>query len=634
MSAASNRNELWARVLLDEMARAGVRELVLAPGSRSTPLVLAAAADGRFRIRVQTDERSAGFLALGMGKATGFPAAVITTSGTAVANLLPAVVEAHQSETPLLVLTADRPPRLRGADANQTIEQSGIFGSYLRLFVELSPADLSEATLRHLRSVAARAVGVARGDPGGVVHLNLPFDTPLEPAPVAGDLPEELAEGRTPGSGGRPGGAPWTTHLPRHSAPAAEAVAVVADALAGAKRPLLVAGVLPRPWETGPVLRWAASGLGIPLLADALSGGRYPTELGGGDEESAVVVGGYDLLLRDPGVRESLRPDLILRFGAAPVSALLTDWLAGMDAPHILVDGGGRWKDHTGAATLFVPADPSGFLHALLSATSGAPRRDSFGAYEPGWVAGWRGINSAVEVAIAESLREPSPSSFFEGAIMSELALTIPSGELLFVSNSMPVRDLDTFVPSRENALLVLANRGASGIDGIVSTAAGATLATGKRVTAVVGDLALLHDANGLASLREPDANVVLIAVNNDGGGIFHFLPIRDHEPAFTPYFATPHGRDLRHLAELHGLAYRVVDLRGSGSGGEGDSDGRDRDPHGIEGGFAELRMTLKSAYQSTGSMVLEVLTDRVENRERRSRIVHEIAAVAANTIL
>jgi 2-succinyl-5-enolpyruvyl-6-hydroxy-3-cyclohexene-1-carboxylate synthase len=334
-----------------------------------------------------------------------------------------------------------------------------------------------------------------------------------------------------------------------------------------------------------------------------------------------VIVGGYDLLLRDPGVRESLRPDLILRVGTAPVSALLTDWLAGLDTPHILIDGGGgRWKDHTGAATLFVPADPAGFLQALVSAVSEPSRREPAGDFEPGWVASWSGINSAVEVAIAESLREPSPSSFFEGAIMAELALRIPPGELLFVSNSMPVRDLDTFVPSRENSLLVLGNRGASGIDGIVSTAAGASLASGKRVTAVVGDLAFLHDSNGLASLRELDANVLLIAVNNDGGGIFHFLPIRDHEPAFTPYFATPHGRDLRHLAVFHGIEYRVVDLRGGGL-------------QGIEGGFEGFQAELKSAYLSAGSLVLEILTDRAENRERRSRIVHEIAAVAANTI-
>jgi 2-succinyl-5-enolpyruvyl-6-hydroxy-3-cyclohexene-1-carboxylate synthase len=546
------------------------------------------------------------------------------------------VVEAHQAETPLLILTADRPPRLRGADSNQTIEQVGIFGSYLRLFAELSPAHLSEATLRHLRSLASRAVARAIGDPAGAVHLNLPFDIPLEPAPVEGDLPEALARGDSLGSGGRPNGIPWTVHLARRLPPTEEAVALTASALARAKRPLLVAGVLPRPWEAGPLLRRAAAELGLPLLADPLSGARYPIVSRTEDDDVAgvaadlaeaahgmgrkvgVVVGGYDLLLRDPELREKLRPDLILRVGAAPVSALLTDWLAEMDrVPHILVDGGDRWKDHTGSSTLFIPADPGIFLQTLAaSASPSQEEHHGVSEIDSGWLAEWKRAECSVAESVSRSLGAASSSSFVEGMIAVELARQIPDDELLFVSNSMPVRDLDTFVTRRDRGLLVLGNRGASGIDGIVSTAVGASLATGKRVTALVGDLALLHDSNGLASLREVDARVLLVVVNNDGGGIFHFLPIRDQEPAFTSLFATPHGRDLRHLADLHALDYRRADLRTKASPGGADE-------------LEVLRVGLREAYLGGGSQIFEVLTDRGENRERRSRLVHEIAAAA-----
>lgn len=606
--AARNRNELWARVLLDELARAGVRDLVLAPGSRSTPLVLAAAADGRFRMRVQIDERSAAFLALGMGKATGVPAAVITTSGTAVANLLPAVVEAHQAETPLLLLTADRPPRLRGADANQTIEQVGIFGSYLRLFAELSPADLSEETLRHLRSVAVRAVAAARGEPGGAVHLNFPFDTPLEPTAVEESLPMDLAVGRTTGSGGRPGGAPWTVIFPRRITPDREAIRILREALGSARRPILIAGILPRPWESGPSLARSAEMLGIPLFADALSGSRFAkgiaNDMGESNEaEGGVLVGGYDILLRNPELREKLRPDLILRVGSAPVSALMTEWVSEMeDVSHILIDGGGRWKDHMGAATVLIPSDPALLLEAVATGEEVTPNLD------PEWVPAWRRVGKAVEV----SLREMAARPLFEGGVLKELGDRIPAGGILFLSNSMPVRDFDTFVPRGEKAFVVLGNRGASGIDGIVSTAVGVSIASEKKVAAVVGDLAFLHDANGLASLRDPEANLLLVVVNNDGGGIFHFLPLREEE-AFTPLFATPHGRDLGHFAVLHDLAYIKVDLRGKWGTDEG---------RGIE----RLREGLEGGLLSRGNVLLEILTDRGENRERRSHFVRETA--------
>ncbi len=605
---ARNRNELWGRVLIDELARCGVRHVIVSPGSRSTPLVLAAAADPRLRVTSQIDERSAGFLGLGVGKAAHFPAALITTSGTAVANLLPAVVEAAQSETPLLVLTADRPPWLRGADANQTIEQRGIFQGYVRLFEELTPGEASERALRHLRSVACRAVGSALGDPAGPVHLNLPFAKPLEPTPVPGDLPSELAQGQTPGSRGREGGVPWTEIGPRRAGVSSREVATVATVLGEARSPVIVAGVVSRPEEVGPAIRAAAHAFGVPLLADTLSGARY---LGGEPLASGgVVVGGYDLALASEVIRERLRPDLILRVGAAPTSSALASWLESLDdVEHVLVSGGGRWKDHGALATRVIHSDPAGFFEALVRAAPESAVRSETMALP------WCEVEEDVRAQLTSPLVGPD----FEGGVVAEVARRVDPEDVLFVSNSMPVRDLDTFVPCRSEPLTVLGNRGASGIDGIVSTAAGVSLASGRRVVAIIGDLALLHDSNGLSTLRERGVRVLLVVINNDGGGIFQHLPIREFEPAFTPLFATPHGRDLSSLAAFQDLPHVRVEV-GDGS-------------HGPE----ELAVLLDEAWRESvgrdGSALLEIRTDRERCPARRAEVVNAISsAVGAVT--
>jgi 2-succinyl-5-enolpyruvyl-6-hydroxy-3-cyclohexene-1-carboxylate synthase len=606
-----NRNELWARVLMDELARAGVRTVVVAPGSRSTPLVLAAAGNERLRTLVQIDERSAGFLALGIGKAAGRPAAVITTSGTAAANLLPAVVEACQGETPLLLLTADRPPRLRGADANQAIDQLHLFGRYTRLFQELSPAPVSGATLRHLRSVAARAVAAAVGDPGGPAHLNLPFDTPLEPRPVPEDLPVDLAESAPLSLAGRSGGKPYTRVRPRRLAPNPEALESLGAALRAARRPLLVAGPVPRSRDSGPRIVELARRLGAPLLADPLSGARYP----GG----VPVVGGYDLALASEAVRGRLVPDLILRFGATPTSAGLGRFLEELaGVPQVVVDGGDRWKDHLAVAQEVLPGDPALAADALAGALPPGVARPA----EPAWLDRWMRVESAV----GEVLRREAAGPFFEGTLLREVLAAVPDDALLFVSNSMPIRDLDSFGLACGRPIEAKGNRGASGIDGIVSTALGLAVGAGRPVVAVLGDLALLHDMNGLLAVRGSGAKLTLVVVQNDGGGIFHFLPIRDHEPEFTPLFATPHGRDVARVAALHDLPHRRVEGRERSSAEEaGATPGRGEpetaEPKGALRGVEGLREALAWAEREPGAALVEIRTDRDENRRRRARV-------------
>ncbi len=548
--SSADATTLWARAFVDELARCGVREVVVAPGSRSTPLVLAFAQDGRFSIRVHLDERSAGFFALGVGKASGMPAAVVTTSGTATANLYPAVIEAAQSEAPLLVLTADRPHRLRGADANQAIDQARLYGPFVRAFFEVAPPSLDGSALRHLRTLAARALLAAREAPAGPVHLNFPFDKPLEPAGLS-EVAATFAGEHPLAAEGRPEGRPFASVAPARRAAGPGDLRRVVALLAEARRGVVVAGPSPEPDRDGPAAMEVAAATGFPLLADPLSGARF------GPARGAAVVAGYDLFLRDPEVRARLAPDVVLRVGASPTSSSAQRWMEDHNGvTHVVIDGGGRWKDHGSLATHYVHADPAATLGDLAREVGDA-------AGDTAWLEAWRRCAEATREAVAAAAGgEPH-----EGHVLATVAESVPPGTVLFVSSSMPVRDLDAFGAPREGALRVFGNRGASGIDGIVSTAFGVAAASGsdRPAVCVLGDVALFHDQNGLLWHREDDAAVIFVLLDNDGGGIFHMLPVRDHEPHFTRLFATPHGLDFRHAAALHGIA--LHDVEGAGLG-------------------------------------------------------------------
>ncbi len=571
-----NRNTVWARVIIDELMRAGVRDLCLAPGSRSTPLVLAAAerAEGvdPLRLRVFVDERSAAFFALGIGKASGRVAAVLTTSGTAVANLLPAVVEAAQAESPLLLVTADRPAHLRDADANQVIVQRGIFGVYPRLEFELPAPTVSDPALRHLRALVARAVAGTRGLPAGPVHLNVPLAKPLEPTSVPGDLPDRYPESAEPGLSGRPGGVPWVEIGVRRPRAGDDELEELASAMGGAAAGVIVAGPHPDALRLGPRLRRLAATWGVPLLADVLSGGRHGPTFG------AVIPGAYDLVLRDEALAQELRPDFVLRIGAAPTSAALLAWLDRHgDAPQVVIDAGHRWKDHQSRATRVITACP---LDAVERLDSRVARSAA------GWRERWERLDGAARAA---ALDGDDGAAVHEGHLAASVVDALPPDTPLFVSNSMPIRDVDAYGGARDDELPVFGNRGASGIDGIVSTALGVAAGTGRMTVALVGDLAFLHDINGLLASREADARVVFVVVNNDGGGIFHMLPVRDLEPLFTDYFATPHGADLSQGAALYGVAHRRVAV-------------------------SELPEAVRAALETGTTVVLEVSSDRHAN--------------------
>ncbi|HUF33331.1 MAG TPA: 2-succinyl-5-enolpyruvyl-6-hydroxy-3-cyclohexene-1-carboxylic-acid synthase [Acidimicrobiales bacterium] len=509
----------FVATLVDEWARAGVAHAVVAPGSRSTPLVLALAADGRIRLHVHHDERSAAFLALGIGLATGVPAVVLTTSGTAAVELHPAVVEADLARVPLLVCTADRPPELHHVGAPQTVDQTHLYGRSVRWFAEPGVAEPTASAT--WRSLAARAVAEALGPPAGPVHLNLAFRDPL--AALPGPLPPTRADG-----------GPWHRTVPRPATPAPDAVDEVRSLLAGARRGVIVAGGGSGDAEA---VHGLASALGWPVLADPRAPARCP---------APATVASFDALLRHEATAERLRPDAVLRLGQAPASKVLGQWLAASGAVQVAVEADGTWLDPDRTAAAMVAGDPSGWCRALSDALGGAPT-------DEGWAPAWAAAEGTASSAMASAIAAVSTPT--EPAVARTLAAALPDGATLVVSSSMPVRDLEWYAAPRAG-LRVLANRGANGIDGVLSTAVGAAVATGERTAVLIGDIALLHDTNGLLGLAGRGADLTVVVVDNRGGGIFSFLPQSTTVPpeVFERLFGTPHDVDLVALAEVHGL--------------------------------------------------------------------------------
>ena len=510
-----NPSTALAEIVVDELSRSGVRVVVAAPGSRSTALILAVAARSDVDLVIAIDERSAGFHALGWAKASGAAAAVLTTSGTAVANLMPAVVEADAAGVPLIVLSADRSAEMRSVGANQTIDQPGMFGRFTRRSVELGPAEYEAAAPRWWRSAVSQALASASGWNGrpGPVQIDVAF---REPTVGVSDDGRSSAEPYPFGRSGRADARQWT-ETAVHRSPAPESVTRLSQAVLSAERGLILAGD-----GSAPSVVALGGHLGWPVVATAESGLR---------RDDDVIATGHHLL-----ASEHARPDLILRFGTPGPSRRLID-LVSSEIPQAVV--GDRWSDPGRMVDLLVDADPAALVAAV---TEAVPR----GAGSP-WSEWWSRADGAVRGALEAELTGTS-----EPAVAAQAARL--AADYLVVASSMPIRDVEAYGFDTPR---VIANRGASGIDGIVSLAQGAAGAAGPG-TALVGDLSLLHDANGF--LTNPRPECVFVVVDNGGGGIFSFLPQAEHVGGdFERLFATPPDRDLSILAEFHGLGHRLV---------------------------------------------------------------------------
>src|SRR6476659_2048807 len=574
---STNRNTALASAFVEELARCGVRQAVLSPGSRSTPLAVALWRQPEIDATVIVDERSAAFFALGAAQASRAPVAILCTSGTAAANYHPAVCEADHSGVPLLVLTADRPPELRGIGAGQAVDQLKLYGDSVRWFCEVGTHEADDDGLLHFRATACRAFAAARGETRpGPVHLNFPFREPLAPLPEEGAVSaaDPLALG---GRDTRP----LTAVTPIDLEPSQFLLDEVAGHIAEADIGVIVAGRQLDP-ELREPLAHLARVAGYPILAEPTS------QLRCGPHDRSHVITAYDLLLRDERFREAAAPDLGLRFGDIPTSKPLRSWLAESGADQIVVDPFGDWNEPTRRAAAFLRADPTE-LASGWAARLGEDRPET-----AMWLQAERAACEAIATELGNTVEITEPG------LQLVLGAAYGDGELVYTASSMPIRDQEAFLPSTEADATFLCNRGANGIDGLISSGIGAARASGKPTTILTGDLGLLHDIGGLAALREVSTPVRVVVIDNDGGGIFHFLPQEQalDKAEFEALLGTPRGVDVAKAAALFGLPHHHLDS------------------------FADLPDAL-----AADTCLIEIETNRQVNAGLHRRLVERVAA-------
>jgi 2-succinyl-5-enolpyruvyl-6-hydroxy-3-cyclohexene-1-carboxylate synthase len=576
-------NAYWSAAFVDELARAGVGDACVCPGSRSTPLAIALANHPAIKVWTHLDERSAAFFALGMAKYARRAIAVLCTSGSAAANFFPAVIEARYARVPLIVLTADRPHELRDTGAPQTIDQIRLYGAHVKWFVEMALPEATPSALRYARAIACRAVAEAAAAPAGPVHLNFPFREPFMPQ----------ADDDAPPSAGAPDRPPHINVDDAAPAPADDAVTAIAADIRACARGLIVCGPNNAADYADAVGRLGAH-LGFPILADPLSQVRC------GPHDRSTVVDSYDAFLRLEEFARRYVPDVVLRFGALPTSKPLVRYLEGQQAAcrQIFVDTSG-WNDTALLPARVLHADPGLLCTRLLNELRG---------YNPPpgserWCQDWLKIASLARSAIArhlEGLQIP-----FEGKVFAELAALLPSAAVLYAGNSMPVRDLDTFFPGRTSPVRFMSNRGANGIDGVVSSALGAGANAGVPLVLAIGDLAFYHDSNGLLAARQHRLQATIVLLNNNGGGIFSFLPQADHPQHFEQLFGTPHGLDFSRFAAVYDAGFTRIAT------------------------WEDFRCAVGQALKSPGVNIVEVPTERASN----VRLHREVWAAVASAI-
>ncbi|KMJ57710.1 2-succinyl-5-enolpyruvyl-6-hydroxy-3-cyclohexene-1-carboxylate synthase [Bacillus sp. LL01] len=563
---ATNDMTYYLAAFVDELVKSGLENVVISPGSRSTPIALLMAEHPDLHVTVLIDERSAAFYALGLAKTSNKPVAILCTSGTAATNYYPAIVEAYQSRLPLIVLTADRPHELRDVGAPQAIDQLKMYGDYVKWFVEMSIPQDTPAMVRYARTMAARAAGASLSAPGGPVHLNFPLREPLIPDLDAVDL--------------------WTKYKKNNEsivevnvgeyAISYEKASYFAKLLSEREKGVIVCGEIPQSKTSAftDAITKLSEALQYPIFADPLSGLRT------GSHSKNTIVEGYDAFLRPDEVKEALQPEVIIRFGAMPVSKFLMQYISkSSHAIQIIVDGDGGWRDPTLEATYMVHAEETRFCEEVAK------------QLEPRATCEWLDLIKSLNDKTKMALSVGQVDSMFEGRIITELQALLPDKSAIFVGNSMPIRDVDTFLHSNDKKLAVLANRGANGIDGVVSTALAASNAY-KNLVLVIGDLSFYHDMNGLLAAKLEKLNVTIVLVNNNGGGIFSFLPQSKVEKHFETLFGTPTHMDYEHAVRLYDGKYTPA-------------------PN-----WHDFRAAVVDSLNRGGLKVIEVPTNRKENEE------------------
>lgn len=560
---------------VDELAKSGLENIVISPGSRSTPLAMTFAEHPDINEWIVIDERSAAFFALGLAKQTGRPVAIICTSGTATANYFPAIVEAYYSRVPLIVLTADRPHELRDVGAPQAIEQIKLYGEYVKWFHEMALPEATPAMLQYVRSKASRAMYIAAAGNSGPVHLNFPFREPLVPNFSLDNL------------WGTETGSLQPLFIDGYKQLTEEQLNVFVNKLHAKKRGVIVCG--PQyDIDTAKKIAQLGEKLGLPVLADPLS------QIRSGEHDKTTIIEGYDAFLRNEEIRKQLEPDFIIRFGAMPVSKPFLFYMKEHpNAARYVIEPYAGFREPTTLPTEIIYTDVDWFCDALIHVSSGLQ-------FDSNWFQKWEKMNQVAK----KHLQLSQSDCLTEGDAVRIMLEEIPDKTTLYVGNSMAVRDVDTFFMTTSKQLKVLANRGANGIDGMISSGVGAA-ASGERVTLLLGDLSFFHDMNGLLAAKQYQLNITILLINNNGGGIFSFLPQAADEKHFDLLFGTPLELDFQYAANMYGAAYSLVTED------------------------AALKDALKQSYHHPGLSIIEVQTERTENmqwhREKWLAIEQEI---------
>ena len=546
---------------IDELVCSGLRHVVISPGSRSTPLAMLCTEHKQINEWVLIDERSAAYFALGMAKKTKMPVAIVCTSGTAAANYLPAIVEAYYARVPLIVLTADRPHELRDIGAPQTINQLNMYGQFVKEFQEMAPPESSPETLRYVRSRAARAIRIAVQGTPGPVHFNFPFREPLIPNLTLDNL-----------WGNRVNTGYNFTYEGAKQLDNSQLMMLL-EKINGKEKGLLVCGPQVNE-QLGEKMTALAHKLQVPILADPLS------QLRSGTHDKDTIICTYDTIFRSKSIREQLKPDYIIRFGAMPISKNYLFFVQENDsALQVVVEDDKAIREPTNHHSEYIFADSIRFCEDFLLLLNDKNKNSN-------WLNKWKKMNAIVEHELAVITSTP----ITEGEAVRTVVETIPNRSELFIGNSMPVRDLDTFFLTTDKQIIAHGNRGVSGIDGTVSSAIGVAATTNKPVTLIIGDLSFYHDLNSLLAAKHYNIDLTIVLINNNGGGIFSFLPQVNEKKHFEALFGTPLDIEFKKVVSMYGGTYELIQSS------------------------EQLAAALQQSYGQGGLHVLEVQTDRAEN--------------------
>ncbi len=585
MKIKINRNILWAETLVKELVSSGVKYASLSPGSRNTPLTLAFAYNKKIKSFIHVDERSSGFFALGLAKAAGTPVAIVCTSGTATAELYPAIVEAYQQRVPLIVCTADRPAELRGRGANQTINQNNLYKNHIRLFFDPGLPQTDFNSLTALRDGISEAVNKSLHSAKGPVHINLPFKKPFEPKTFTDEVDDDLFTSldKSVNSNNQSGKTDPDNLIKKSWIKNISSLALKFE------KGIIITG--PGHFNNDFISECGRLSLklGYPIFADATSQLRF------GRHNKENVISNYDAFLRSQNFSNKIQPEIIIQFGRTITSKGLENFLKNSSAERFMINEFGDWFDPSGKARASYACEPLAFCRSLneILELKKLNRKST----------SWTGLIKYADRRAIDLKRTIIDKSVFpnECRVIEEVLHAAPDGSNIMLSNSMPVRDFDYFASNKNKSIEVFNNRGASGIDGITSTALGISAVGGKPTILITGDLAFYYDLNSLLAAQKYKSNLIIVLLNNNGGGIFQILPISKYGKVFKDYFIAPHKLNFSALVKAYGADYHLVR------------------------GWKNFQTLFKQAALKKQLTVLEIKTDAVQSVKLRKEFWKEV---------